>query len=173
MDNIYVEYYRNQAGGALPHFRGMRVQRGGKFFLGRAFHSFLQPIFHPLVKAVGKYLGKQALQGAVSTGQGILEGKPFKESAKTAFKTVGKKVAQDALTKLLQAGSGASRKRKAVGRLKEPPAKRRRVAKTKTRKKGITGATVSRSRPRKRKKKNAKSTAQTINSLHKLANVYI
>ena len=54
----YDDYYARQVGGALPYFKGARVQRGHGF--GNLFSGLLRTVV-PLIRRGAAALGKRAL----------------------------------------------------------------------------------------------------------------
>ena len=77
MSNPYLEYYSNQAGSGLADFEGYRYQRG---------HGFFSSIFQSILKPLGRYLGKQAIQTGVNVGNDLLQGENLKDTVKKNLK---------------------------------------------------------------------------------------
>ena len=95
-------FLRQQRGGNIAGFRGVRMQRG--YGIGG--------IFKTLFKQGAKDVGKRALQAATEVGQDILQGKNVRECVKTHGGDVVKDFAeQGARTLLRQTGHGRKRRR--------------------------------------------------------------
>ena len=95
-------FLRQQRGGNIAGFRGVRMQRG--YGIGG--------IFKTLFKQGTKVVGKRALQAATEVGQDILQGKNVRESVNTHGGDVVKDFAeQGARTLLRQTGHGRKRRR--------------------------------------------------------------
>lgn len=109
MMDPYTTYYVNQAGTGLVGFQGVRYQRGHGLF-GRFFRGTLPGIL--------KYLGKQAVSTTADIASDMIDGVPFKESAKARLRTRGKRIIDDVVTKgkeVIQAG-GARKRRKSTSK---------------------------------------------------------
>jgi hypothetical protein len=155
-----------QRGGAIRGFSGPEYQVGGKWQFG----SFLWRHAKPLLS----YLGKKALSTGVGIGQDLVEGKDFKESAKSRIKSAGKDVAVHALDQVkskIQAGKGRKRikrrksKRKTPVRRKKPSttARRRRTRKNPPRARRTRRVPIIRKRKvRRRRTRRRKTTLSTI-----------
>ena len=105
-------FLRQQRGGNIAGFRGVRMQRGyGIYGIGGIFKSLARYAI-PLFKQGAKVVGKRALQAATEVGQDILQGKNVRESGKTHGGDVVKDFAeQGARTLLRQTGHGRKRRR--------------------------------------------------------------
>lgn len=101
----YTAYYVNQAGSGLTGFQGVRYQRSHGIF-GRFFRGTLPGIL--------KYLGKQAVGATADIASDMIDGVPFKETAKSRLTARGKRIVEDVVSRgkeAIQNGHGA-RKRK-------------------------------------------------------------
>lgn len=149
MNNLQREYedlYLNQAGSGLGSvYRGDQYQRG---------HGFFNSIFQNILKPLGLYLGKQALNTGVDIGSDILSGKNIKESAKKNVGKVGRNILDDSLKrvkKFAQTGTGV-KKRKRRTKTKKPTRNTSSLSKNKnkmTKKK----ASVTKKKPKKKGRK--------------------
>jgi len=105
-NNIYIDYYANQAGNGIPGFEGIRYQRGGGFF-GKLLSSAIYPLL--------RFMGRKALKTGVNIAEDVLGGENIKSSAKRRAKDTGIELAETALGKahsfLTQRGKGVRRKR--------------------------------------------------------------
>jgi hypothetical protein len=106
MINPYIQYYNNQVGTGLPVFQGVRTQKGHGFF-GRiigGIGSFIKSLAPGLLSAL--------LPSATGLAQDVIEGKNFKDSAKSRLVDAGKSAANTTLDHIktkIQGGSGISR----------------------------------------------------------------
>jgi hypothetical protein len=82
--------------------------------LGSLFSSLFRSSW-PLLKRAGLYLGKRALKTGLHIASDTLNNRPFNESAKDHFQTMGKEVVNSASNQL-----GHGRKRKAIKRKLKP-----------------------------------------------------
>lgn len=119
----YTDYYINQAGGNPPVYYGRQSQQGHG--LGSILGS-LGRIALPFIKSIGGFLGRKALHAGVGIGSDILEGKNWKDSALTRFKSAGRDVMSEVGKRLQQQGSGRKRKR-CCGKKKKKSTKRRKI----------------------------------------------
>ena len=106
MASQYDEYYVNQAGSGLTAYHGLQYQRG---------HGFFGTLFSSIIKPLGKYLGKQALNTGVKLGSDFLSGENFKDSFKKNIKLTGEKILDDGYSrakKFAQSGKGRKRRRR-------------------------------------------------------------
>ena len=102
-------FLRQQRGGNIAGFRGVRMQRG--YGIGGIFKSLARYAI-PLFKQGAKVFGKRALQAATEVGQDILQGKNVRESVKTHGGDVVKDFAElGARTLRRQTGHGRKRRR--------------------------------------------------------------
>ena len=102
-------FLRQQRGGNIAGFRGVRIQRG--YGIGGIFKSLARYAI-ALFKQGAKVVGKRALHAATEVGQDILQGKNARESVKTNGGDVVKDFAeQGAWTLLRQTAHGRKRRR--------------------------------------------------------------
>ena len=111
MDKYYEEIYTNQAGTGISMipFQGYKYQRGHGFF------SSIWKFINPLIKPLGKYLGKQALSTGMAIGTDVLKGENIKASAKKRLKETRSQVLNDAIDRaklFAQTGKGRRRRRR-------------------------------------------------------------
>lgn len=109
-NNPYIDYYVNQVGSGLTHFKGSSHQKGHGLgsFLGGLFRSVL-----PLFKSGARAVGREALKtGANVLGDLVLK-RPFKESVDARIYEAGNNLKRKANEKIsTMTGSGLkSRKR--------------------------------------------------------------
>lgn len=114
MVNSYEQYYLEQAGSGLTVYQGVPYQRG---------HGFFGTLFSTLIKPLGKYLGRQALDTGVRVGSDLLSGKSsMKEALKNNFKLTGKKILDDGYErakKYAQTGQGRRRRKRRLNKTKK------------------------------------------------------
>ena len=91
-------FLRQQRGGNIAGFRGVRMQRG--YGIGIIFKSLARYAIH-LFKQGAKVVGKRALQAAAEVGQDVLQGKNVKESFKSRGKQAVSDVAENAAKKVM------------------------------------------------------------------------
>ena len=124
-----------QAGHGIPGFEGIPYQRGGGLgnFLGRLFRSVL-----PVLKKVGKAVGKQAVTTGADIMADVARGRNIKEAAEEHGRT-GLAHLADSASRNLKRGHGklGSRKGKKIttkpingkAKLKKPRKKRQNLMK--------------------------------------------
>ena len=98
----YENYYLQQAGSGIPAYAGVPSQRGHGLgsILGGLFRGAL-----PLLKNIGKTVGKQLLKSGLEVASDVVSGQKFKTSMK-------RRAREGASTLLgVQSGSGVQRKR--------------------------------------------------------------
>lgn len=100
-------YYKEQAGSGLGGYSGVRYQKGHGWF-GRIISGGIVPI----LRRVLPYLGKRALETGVGVATDIMDGENFKSSAKKRFKSIGKRVEEDTISKVKQMTGGGYRKKR-------------------------------------------------------------
>lgn len=91
---LYDEYYLNQAGNGLPVFIGTKVQRG------HGIGNLLSGLFRaatPLLKKGAMALGKHALRTGMQIAGDVIEGQNIKQAAKRHFKEAGSDLVSSAL----------------------------------------------------------------------------
>ena len=78
-DNFYENYYLEQAGSGMPVYGGVSVQRGHGLgsILGGLFRSAM-----PVLKKVGKAVGKQVVRSGLDVASDVVSGTNVKESLK-------------------------------------------------------------------------------------------
>jgi hypothetical protein len=173
MDNAHQKHYLDQAktgqivqiGNGLTFFEGQRYQRG---------HGFFGSIFRNILKPLGRYLGKQALQTGVSIGSDILQGDNIKDTLKKNMKSTSNKVLDDAITrvkKFAQTGSGRKRKlrkRKAKKKVKRAVRRRRRKVKSKNKSvlKRVWNKKAKKNKSKKKTKKKTKKKSAKFSFLN-------
>lgn len=92
-----------QAGRGLGTYTGERYQRG--YGLGAIFGSLLRSIM-PIVKNVGRAVGKQALRTGASVAQDVLDGTDIQESLKTRGKQGARRLVRKAVRRQRGRGVG-------------------------------------------------------------------
>ncbi len=114
--------HKNQRGGGLSGFQGVRYQRGaglGSFFRG-VFRAAL-----PVISSIGKTVGKQALSSGVAMTRDVGNG----ESVGQSFINRNREAAEELLTKaanaVKQTGNGKFIKRKRSIRKRKAKAHKR------------------------------------------------
>ena len=143
MSNPYVDYYTNQAGSGLAHFQGTQYQRG---------HGFFGTLFQNILKPLGRYLGRQALETGVNLGGDLLKGENFKDSLKKNAKATSKNMLNDTIAraqKFAQTGSGRRRRRR---KTKKPKNTLKPKATKKIKKK--KSSSLAKKKPKTKRKKN-------------------
>jgi hypothetical protein len=134
----YTSYYVGQTGrGAeTPYYRGRAFQRGYGWF-GRVIQRYGIPLL--------KYIGKQAFKAGKDIVSDVATGQNLKESAKRRIKETGKEIASDMLNKAstlinqpTQSGSGKRRKTAKTVTKKTSSNTKKVSAKKKTHKSGKT-----------------------------------
>lgn len=122
----YKNYYINQAGGALPAFRGKTIQHGTG--LGGVFSNIFKGIA-PVLKQVAKSAGKQL----VNTGKQIvsdkLAGKPLGESIKTRFSEGGQNLLEKLSAHMTTPKVGGAKRKSTTKKPKSSKTKKRRLTK--------------------------------------------
>lgn len=106
MVNSYDEYYIEQAGSGFTPYQGLPYQRG---------HGFFGSLFSSIIKPLGRYFGKQALNTGVRLGSDVLSGENVMESLKRNLKKTGEKVLDDGygrIKKFAQTGKGRRRRKR-------------------------------------------------------------
>lgn len=91
-----------QTGHGMSAYSGERFQRG--YGLGAIFGPLLRTIL-PIVKGVGKAVGKQALRTGVEVASDVLQGDNFAQAIKTRGKAGAKRLLTKGVRKL-QRGRG-------------------------------------------------------------------
>ena len=106
-------------------FSGERFQRG--YGLGAIFGPLLRTIL-PVVKGVGKAVGKQALRTGAAVASDVLQGGNFKEAVKARGKQGVKRLVRKAVRAVKQRGRGLGVRTRATPlksiKGKKKPAKR-------------------------------------------------
>ena len=102
-DSLYDNYYSQQVGSGLPVYGGVSVQRGHGLgsILGGLFRGAL-----PILKGVGKAVGKQLIKSGLNVANDVVAGRNLKNSLKRR--------AREGASSLLanQSGSGLKRRRR-------------------------------------------------------------
>ena len=78
-DNIYEDYYLQQAGSGMPVYSGVETQRGHG--LGSILGGFMRSAV-PLLKSVGKAVGKQVLRSGMDVASDVISGSNVKQAVK-------------------------------------------------------------------------------------------
>jgi hypothetical protein len=118
MDSAYANYYKEQCGSGLTAYHGLQYQYG---------HGFFGSLFTNIIKPLGKYLGKQALNTGVKIGSDYLSGQDIKDSLKRNLKTTANQMLDDGYQrakKYAQTGSGKRRRRRRKNKLAIKPKRR-------------------------------------------------
>ena len=147
MINPYIEYYSNQAGSGLGGFEGYRYQRG---------HGFFGTLFQNIIKPLGKYLGKQALQTGVKIGNDLLQGENLGDTFLKNMKTTGNQLITDTLNRVQKfAQTGKGRKRRSRNKIKNGN-KKKKTRKRTLRKSKTVKKVISKRKIRRKSKKSPK-----------------
>jgi hypothetical protein len=116
--NLFVTYYRNQAGTGISGFQGVRYQRG---------HGFISNLWLGTLSPLLKYLGKKAVGVGGNMYDDFRKGEDIKESAKKRLRGAAAELTQDAIERIgrfAQTGKGR-RRRNRPRKLNKSKAKRR------------------------------------------------
>lgn len=119
-----------QSGHGLDMYRGGRFQRG--YGLGGIFGSLLRTVM-PIVKSVGKTIGRQALRTGAAVASDVLHGGDVGEALKTHGRVAIRKLKKKGVS-ALQKGRGLGTRpkgpAKSIKAIKKPkkPSKRKRDA---------------------------------------------
>jgi len=114
---MFEDYYKRQAGGEIPVFRGSRYQRGHGLgsVIGGLFRRVVLPFLQKSAKGIVPFLKqnkKTILSNALKTGMevadDVLEGKSLKQSAKKRVLSGIKRTADNINW---QTGSGGRKRR--------------------------------------------------------------
>ncbi len=111
--NVWLEYYAGQAaqtGFGIEGFRGTPYQRGAG--LGSFFRSLFRMAV-PVLRSVGRQVGKHALTAGANIATDFVQGKPLFESAKEHSKRETSQLLQEA-SKALQSGEGLGTRPKSI-----------------------------------------------------------
>lgn len=115
--NAYESYYRQQAGAGLPYFAGAPSQRGHG--LGSIFSGLLRSAL-PVLKTVGKNVGKSALKAGVTVAGDMIEGRNFENSLRNrAREEIGTMTRK--LNKYVSPSPKLNSRRRAVKRKRSAP----------------------------------------------------
>jgi hypothetical protein len=95
-NNPYIDYYLHQAGSGISVYGGVENQKGHGLgsILGSLFRSAT-----PLLKSIGKKVGKQVLHSGLQVADDVLSGSNLKQSLKRRAK-------EGAISLIHQKGSG-------------------------------------------------------------------
>ena len=125
-----------QSGHGLGMYAGERYQRGHGF--GAIFGPLLRTIM-PIVKSVGKAVGKQALRSGAAVASDVLRGDNVMESLKMHGKTGVRQLTQKGLQEISQEGRGlGARPRQSQKTIKAVQMRKKRVT-SKKRKLDVLG----------------------------------
>jgi len=109
----YENFFLQQQPITFPTYKGVRYQRG--YGLGNVFKRFFKwivPIIKekavPVLKDVGKKVGKSVISGTTNFARDALDGKDIKESAKTRFEETKNEIK----SKIEQRGEGINKRKK-------------------------------------------------------------
>ena len=109
-ESFYDDYYEKQIGHGLTVFKGRRTQRGHGFFGGLLKSAM------PLLKNVGKAVGKRLLSTGRSLATDLFAGKNFKDAVKSRLKDTASDLLGNVTEGLGAALGRKSRKRPAPRR---------------------------------------------------------
>lgn len=121
---FFKYFYENQAGGAMPVFRGVTRQRG--YGIGSMFARMARGIL-PMMKNVAKDAGKELLRTGARIAKDVIDGANVSDAARSNLSAGGKNLIRT-LSSRISAGSRGGVKRKPA---KKPPVKRKRRRLTK------------------------------------------
>jgi hypothetical protein len=111
MTNPYINYYLQQSGSGISHFRSVRSQRGEGFF-----SKILQSAIIPLMR----FAGKDLMKATLGVAEDAMGGKDLKQSAKRRFTEAGRELGSEAIKRakkmVSQDGAGRPKKAPATGK---------------------------------------------------------
>lgn len=111
--NLWLYYYANQAsqsGYGMEGYKGVPYQRGGG--LGSFFRSLFRMAV-PVLKSMGRQVGKHALTAGANIASDLVKGRPLFESAKQHAKMETSQFLKDA-GDTLQDGEGLGYRPKSI-----------------------------------------------------------
>lgn len=123
MSNPYIDYYKNQIGGGISGFKGVKFQKGYgiRGFKGIRYqrgHGFFGNLLSKAVYPFLKFLGKKAANVGLNVASDIIvDKKNIKDSLQERLKEGGKDIANaglDRAKEFIQTGKGRKRKRKII-----------------------------------------------------------
>jgi hypothetical protein len=120
---IYDEYYFNQAGNGLPVFMGTKLQRG------HGIGNLLSGLFRaatPLLKKGAMALGKRALKTGMKIAGDAIQGKNIKQAAKRHLMDTGTELVTSAFHHI-ESPEEPQRKRSKPIRVRAPSKKAHRM----------------------------------------------
>lgn len=109
--DFYEKYYAAQAGGSLPSYHGLRIQKG--YGIG----GILKGLYHwilPHATTAAKAVGNEALKTGIGIGQDLVSGQNMGESIKSRGANAAKSLVKRAV------GSNQSGNRKQTGGGRKP-----------------------------------------------------